>query len=210
VQVDDDPTVPHLPRIPPSPPPGGAPNWPQGEALFRHALTGGMSTTALAIGLAVSLVANGVLLGALISALVFARVGALTPHAASTPFVVVATSVASATSTPANATSSEGWLQVAPSSVHLGCDGGQDTQFVVLANTGAADVQWQAEFSGSADQIGVAVAPMQGDLSAGTSIALQVTNTFQADAQRGVLRFAPDSSAAGEAPSLTYTTSGCS
>jgi hypothetical protein len=50
---------------------------------------------------------------------------------------------------------------------------------------------------------------MQGDLSAGTSIALQISNTFQADAQRGVLRFAPDSSAAGEAPSLSYMISGC-
>jgi hypothetical protein len=169
-----------------------------------------VSTTALAIALAISLVANGVLFAALVSALLFARVGAFAPHGASSPSAPAATSVASATNALASPTPGGGWLQVAPTNVRLGCNGGQDTQFVVLANTGAADVQWQVEFSVSADQAGVAVDPMQGDLSAGTSVALQISNTFQADAQRGVLRFAPDSPAAGAAPSLSYTTSACS
>jgi hypothetical protein len=209
VQDDDEPTVPHLPRISPSPPTEAATSWPQVETRILSALTGGVSTTALAIALAVSLVANGVLLGALVSALVFARTGAFAPHEASSLSTPGATGVASATIASASPTPGGGWLHVAPTSVRLGCDGGQDTQFVVLANTGVADVQWQVEFSVSADQAGVAVDPMQGDLSAGTSVALQISNTFQAGAQRGVLRFAPDSSAAGEAPGLSYTTSSC-
>jgi len=166
--------------------------------------------TALATGLAVSLVANGALLVALVSVLLVARAGFFAPHSSFTPPAPSATSAASATNALASPTPSGGWLQVAPSSVQLGCDGGQDTQFVVLANMGAADVQWQAVFSVSADQAGIEVDPMQGNLSAGTSIALQIHNTSQADAQHGVIRFAPDSSAAGEAPSLSYTTSSCS
>jgi hypothetical protein len=79
-----------------------------------------------------------------------------------------------------------------------------------LANTGPADVKWQVVFFVSADQAGVAVDPMQGDLSAGTSIDVQISNTSRADAQQGVIRFTPDSPAAGTPPTLNYSTSSCS
>jgi hypothetical protein len=217
VQDDDAPTMPQLPQYSRSTPsgqePGGMPTWP---AVDRHSLrapAGGVPAMALATGLAVSLVANGALLVALVSVLVFARAGVFSPHSSSTqhtPAPSATSAAASTTSALSSPTPSGGWLQVAPSSVQLGCDGGQDTQFVVLANTGTEDVGWQVVFSVSADQVGVAVDPMQGDLSAGTSITLQIHNTSQADAQHGVIRFDPDTSAAGAPPTLNYTTSGCS
>jgi hypothetical protein len=208
VQDDDEPTVPQLPRISRSTPPGGTPSWPQVETQSPHASGGGMPATALATGLAVSLVANGALLAALVSVLLFARAGFFAPSVSSTPHTQAPS--ATTTSALASPTLSGGWLQVAPSSVRLGCDGDQATQFVVLANTGTADVQWQTEFSVSADQAAVEVDPMQGDLSAGTSITVQIHNTSQAGAQQGVIRFAPDSSTAGTPPTLSYTTSSCS
>jgi hypothetical protein len=166
----------------------------------------------LAAGLAVSLFANGALLVALVSVLLFARTGVFSPRGSSTTHTPAAsaTSAASPTSAVSSPTSSESWLAVAPSSVRLGCGEGQDTQFVVLENTGPADVQWQAQFSVSPDQAGVEVDPTQGDLSAGASSAIQIRNTAQADARNGVILFAPDSSAAGAPPSLSYTTASCS
>jgi hypothetical protein len=205
---DDDPTMPQLPLISPSTPPGDGPSWPQGETQFPRALCGGIPAAALAIGLAISLVANGALLAALVSVLLFARAGFFAPSASSTSHTQAPS--ATTTSALASPTLSESWLQVAPSSVRLGCDGDQATQFIVLANTGTADVQWEAVFSVSADQAAVEVDPMQGDLSAGTSITVQIHNTSQAGAQQGVIRFAPDSSAAGAPPTLSYTTSSCS
>jgi hypothetical protein len=215
VQDDNESTAPRLPDLPYHPPSGGRepeemPTWPAIERQSPRARSGSVPATTLATGLAVSLVANGALLVALASVLLFAHAGFLSPRSPSSHSTPPASSVTNTASALPSSTPSSGWLGVAPSSVQLGCDGGQDTQFVVLTNTGAADVQWQVEFSVSADQAGVTVDPMQGDLNAGTSIALQISNTFQADAQRGVLRFAPDSSAAGEAPRLAYTTSTCS
>jgi hypothetical protein len=210
VQGDDEPTVPQLPRISPSTPTGGMPSWPDAETHPPHALAGSVSATALATGLAVSLVANGALLIALVSVLLFARAGLLSPHSPSPQPTPSATSATNTTSALPSSTPSGGWLEVAPTSVQLGCDGDEATQVVVLANTGTADVQWQVVVFVSADQVGILVDPMQGDLSAGTSIAVQIHNTSQADSQQGVIRFAPDSSAAGTPPTLSYTTSSCS
>jgi hypothetical protein len=211
VQDDDEPTAPHLPRYTPPAPsahePGEMPTWPAIERQSPRAAAGSAPAVALAIGLAVSLVANGALLVALVSVLLFARAGAFSPRGASPQPTSSATSAQSAQASP---TPSGGWLEVAPTSVQLGCDGDQATQVVVLINTGTEDVQWQVVFSVSADQVGVAVDPTQGNLSAGTSITLQISNTSQAGAQQGVIHFAPDSSAAGAPPTLNYTTSNCS
>lgn len=215
---DDEPTVPQLPQLAQysrSPSsgrePGEMPTWPAVDTHSRRAPSEGVPTMALATGLAVSLVANGALLVALVSVLLFARAGVFSPRSSSTTPAPSATSAAASTTNALpSPTPSGGWLQVAPSSVQLGCDGGQDTQFVVLANTGPEDVQWQVVFAVSADQAGVAVDPMQGDLSAGTSITLQIHNTSRADAQQGVIRFDPDTSAAGTPPTLSYTTISCS
>jgi hypothetical protein len=109
-----------------------------------------------------------------------------------------------------------GWLQVTPSSVQLGCDGDQRTQVVVVANTGPQQVHWQAVLTGSADQVGVAVDPTEGDLDAGASVSVKVKNTTHSSdsqngsSQQGVIRFAPTSADAGSPPSLSYTAMGCS
>jgi hypothetical protein len=65
-----------------------------------------------------------------------------------------------------------GGLQVTPSSVRLGCDGDERTQEVVLVNSGAADVAWQAVVDAAADRAGIAITPNQGDLDAGESVSV--------------------------------------
>jgi hypothetical protein len=114
-----------------------------------------------------------------------------------------------AASSPAPTSTTAGGLVVSPSQVQLGCHHGQQTQVVVLANTGATDISWQAEFSGAADQAGVSLSPNHGDLHAGTSVAIQVQNQSQSGGQQGVIRFVPASATAGAPPSLSYTTMGC-
>jgi hypothetical protein len=213
VQDDEEPAAPHLPpyaRYDPSErEPGDMPTWPAIERQSPRTPAGGEPTMPLAIALGVSLVANGALFVALVSVILFARVSFFSPRASSSqlPPASSATSTASGLASP---TPVADGLEVAPTSVQLGCDGDQATQFVVLANTGTADIRWQVEFSGSADQVGVAVDPTDGDLSAGTSIALQISNTSHGDAQQGVIRFVPDASVAGASPTLSYTTSNCS
>ena len=213
---DDEPTVPHLPQYARTAPserePGEMPTWPAVETRSPRAFGRGVTATALATGLAVSLIANGALLVALVSVLLFARAGFFSPRSASLQPTrePSATSTAGVASALASPTPSGDWLQVAPSSVQLGCDGDQATQFVVLTNTGPAEVQWEAVISVSADQAGIEVDPMQGDLSEGTSVTVQIHSTAQADAQQGEIRFDPDPSAAGAPPTLDYSTNSCS
>jgi hypothetical protein len=213
---DDEPTVPQLPRQAHSTlserEARGLPSWPDNEPRLPRALGEGISPIVLGASLAVSLFANGALLVALLSVLLFARAGFFSPRSSSathtpSPSGASATSHTSAVASP---TSSESWLEVAPTSVRLGCGEGQDTQFVVLENTGTADVQWQAQFSVSPDQAGVEVDPVQGDLSAGASSPIQIRNTAQGDARNGVILFAADSAVAGAPPSLSYTAASCS
>ncbi|HEX9069884.1 MAG TPA: hypothetical protein VF807_14010 [Ktedonobacterales bacterium] len=164
----------------------------------------------LVAGLEVSLGINISLIMILLSVFLLARAGYFAPRtssAQSTSTVAATTAAVSATSAAAPP---GGWLQVAPISVQLGCDGGQQTQFVVLANTGSQDVQWQVVFAVSADQPGVEVSPREGNLRAGTSIVLQIHNTSQSGGQQGTMRFEADTSAAGTPPSLSYASAGCS
>jgi len=171
-----------------------------------------VTARALATGLVVSLVANGALLVALVSVLLFARTGFFSPRSASPQPTQEpsATSAVGVTSAPASPTPSEDWLQVTPKSVQLGCEGDEATEFVVLTNTGQEEVQWEAVISVSADQVGIEVDPMQGDLSEGSSVTVQIHNTAHADAQQGEIRFDPDPSSAGAPSTLDFTTSSCS
>ncbi len=118
--------------------------------------------------------------------------------------------IATPTATPAG-----GWLQVTPTNLQLSCNGGQQTQFVVLKNTGTEPVQWQVIFSEPADQVGVNINPNQGTLNAGSSTPLQIQNQTHAhgpqgvDGQRGTIEFNAEIVGAGPSPNITYTTVGC-
>jgi hypothetical protein len=164
--------------------------------------------------LGISLVANGVLLASLLFLLLLARAGALLSPSSSS-LSAPGTSVPTATPTSPRSTPSasltplSGWLQVAPTIVQLGCDGGQQTQFAVLTNTGPQDLQWRAEFAVPTNQTGVEIGPQQGDLRAGTSVTLQIRNRSQSAGQHGAITFDPGTPAAGSPPTLTYTTIGC-
>jgi hypothetical protein len=210
---DDGPTMPNLPPYEgydaPGRAPGGMPVWPEAGAGPRRSFPWRAPSPVLVASLEVSLGINISLIMILVTVFVLARAGYFAPRISSlsTPPASTTNAVASVTSAT---TSSGGWLQVAPTSVQVGCDGGQQTQFVVLANTGPQDVQWQAVFPASADQAGVEMSRMQGNLRAGTSIALQIHSTSQSVGQQGVIHFEADTPDAGASPSLSYTSAGCS
>ena len=107
---------------------------------------------------------------------------------------------------------------MSPSSVALGCDNGQQTQNVVLDNTGTAPVQWKATYSFPANMAGVEVGPNQGTLRPGTSMPIQIHNRTRASSPQGVageqgtIQFSPvnaNTPGVGPSPSLSYTTVGC-
>jgi hypothetical protein len=230
----DGPPVPHLGRHAPgasaeSPPRSETLIWPRADDRrprapesrrapeMNEARSG--SVSALAFG--VSLGANLVLLVALAVLLLLAQAGNFSSGGAvgsSTRGVTLG----SPTAIP-SASASAAALQVAPSSVQLGCASGQRTQYVTLRNTGAAKAQWQATFSVPAEQAGVAVSPQRGELAAGGSIPIQLQNTTRSSGsqgvagRQGVITFAPtapDESQdagpdAGLSARLSYTTVGC-
>jgi hypothetical protein len=190
-------------------PPGGAPTWPTNPG--SPAVPTFPVRDRQPVLLIMSLVANGALLACVLMLLVLARAGALTPPSASGQNGPLAAATSSAMATPMatpSPTSGSGWLQVAPTSVQLDCADGQQTQYVVLRNTGTDSVQWQVGFAG-ADQAGVSVNISGGELRAGTSIALQIQIRKHASDQQGVIRFSPDTSDAGSPATLDYTITGC-
>ena len=205
---DDGPTVPNLRQydrfdqgerreIPP---------WPEADARSQRSSRGARSAV-LGVSLALSLGANAALLIALLVLLALSRSGYFSPLSSSNPS---SSPSASGNATPApSPTTSSGWLHVAPTEVHVGCDNGQQTQYVVLANSGSEDIEWQAQFSVPADQAAVVVSPRQGEIRAGTSIVLRVQIRTRIGAQTGEIRFNSDTSAAGSSPTLTYTTVNC-
>jgi hypothetical protein len=204
---NDQPTLPNL-RGYDVEAPGGMPPWLGANEYPRRSSTGDWHSTLLGV----SLGANVALLIGLVSLLLLGRAGFFSPggSAASPPQGTVASSTAlGSPSATSSATPAEGWLHVAPSTVRLGCGGGQDTQYAVLMNSGTERVQWQVAFSVPGDQAGVVVSPTHGDLAAGASATLQLQSRSDAGAQQGVIRFDPATSAAGSSPTLSYTTMNC-
>jgi hypothetical protein len=186
---------------------GGPPTWPGASTHTGHSSPSDIRPMLLGASLAV----NGILFVALLSVLLLTRAGAFsTANSPGQSGTQVSASTATPTRPLSTPTSSlSGWLRVTPTNVRLGCDPGQQTQFAVLQNTGPHDVQWQAHITASSDQAGIEVGPNQGSLRAGTSMSIQIRNRSHTSGRRGVIRFDPMDPAAGPAPSLTYTTSGC-
>ncbi len=199
--------------------PGRAPEempvWPEMnagmEARRQRYSAGAARPTTLAAILAVSIGANVALIAALLAIVLLARAGYLAPSPrATTGTGISATSAANTTPSPSpSATTTAGWLQVTPISVQLGCDSGQQSQYVVLANSGLDSVDWQAELSVDSDQAGVSISPRHGTLRPGTNIAIRLQNNSNGDGRQGVISFNTDSQAAGSPPTLNYTTTGC-
>jgi hypothetical protein len=170
----------------------------------------------------ISLGANVVLLVALAGVLLLAQAGIFSSAGAlgsSTRGATLGTPTATSSLTPSPTTAA---LQIAPSSVHLGCDSGQKTQYVTLQNTGSTKVSWQATFSVSTQQAGVFMSPLRGQLAAGGSVPIQLQNTTRAtgpqgaSGRQGVITFTPVVSEDGQntspntgAATLSYTTVGC-
>jgi len=228
----DGPTIPNLSRQEPGAPADAQTRnerliWPGGNGRRQRPIeikeAPGGYVSALAFG--ISLGANLVLFVALVGLLLFAQAGAFSAGGAFGPSsrgsaLGSPSATANGTPSPSATTAS---LQVTPSSVQLGCLSGQRTQYVTLQNTGSAKVSWQATFSVPAQQAGVTVSPLHGQLAAGGSIPIQLQNTTRASGsqggsgRQGVITFAPTASGdnqgggsdAGASVSLSYTTVGC-
>ena len=195
--------------------PGEMPVWPEMnagvDARRQRYSAGAARPTTLAAILAVSIGANVALIAALLAVVLLARAGyfAPTPRGA-TGTGATATSTTTTTPSPSpSATPAAGGLQVAPTTVRLGCDSGQQSQYVVLSNSGADSIDWQVEVSGGSDQAGVSISPRHGTLRPGTSIAIRLQNTSNGDGQQGVITFNTDAQTGGPSPTLSYTTQGC-
>jgi hypothetical protein len=224
---NDQPTIPNLHYYEPGDPslptvPGDMPPWPlvdeRAQPPFRANRPFRGDARTLLLG--VSLGANAVLLVGLLGVLLLSHAGFFSPTGSPPAVSTRSTSLGSPTAT-SSATSSAtvltsgGWLQMVPGSVQLACAGSQQSQFVVLQNTGPQTVQWQVDLSGLADPASVGVSPDHGELAAGASTSLQIQyqahhNDQQGSSgQQGVIHFVPDIPDAGAAPSLSITTVGC-
>jgi hypothetical protein len=168
--------------------------------------------------LAASLGVNVALLIGLVIVLVLGHLGLLSPGGSSSGPSTPAPAVAVSPTAVSSPTPATGWLQVSPSSVTLGCDNGQQTQFVVLKNTATAPVQWQATLSLPENSAGVDVGPNNGTIRPGTSMPIQIHNRTRANGsqglatQQGSIQFNlvnSDTPGAGPSPSVSYTAMGC-
>lgn len=207
---DDGPTTPNMRRYDaPGRAPEVMPVWPEPAAAYtQRSPARGVSSPLLSAILALSVGANVALLIALVALLFLGRAGMLAPNtsAGQSPGGVSATHTPLSTQSPSP---SAGSLQIAPTSVQLGCDSGQQTQFAVLINPGSEDVRWRAEFSTQGDQAAVAISPTRGTVRAGSSIVIQIQNKSNSNSQQGTITFNPTSSTGGQSPTLSYTAMGC-
>src|SRR5690348_18337626 len=119
------------------------PVWPEmnaGVNARRQRYSGGAARpTTLAAILAVSIGANVALIAALLAVVLLARAGYFAPSPRTgTGAGISATSATTTTPSPSpSVTPATGSLQVTPTSVRLGCDSGQQSQYVVLKNSGS-------------------------------------------------------------------------
>jgi hypothetical protein len=208
---ENGPTLPNLPSYPDRVP-GSTPRWPAENRHNRSTSHVNPATLAASLGV------NVALLIGLVIVLVLGHFGLLSPGGSSSGPSTSAPAAALSPTAVSSPTPTTGSLQVSPSSVTLGCDNGQQTQVVVLVNTGTAPVQWQVTFSLPANSAGVEVDPNQGTMRPGTSIAIQIRNRTRDSGsqgvatQQGAIQFNPVNSAtpgAGPSPSVTYTAMGC-
>jgi hypothetical protein len=226
MREDGPPTLPSIPLASTDgEDPGRTPTWPIDRGYSHPSSTNYL----MPLILGASLILNAVLLIGLLSILVFGRSSLFSqggapsgsPSAASpgsTAGARLSSPTTASNPTPTSASSptvSADWLQVTPTSVQLGCNGNQQTQFVVLANTGPEPVQWQVTFSLPANQAGVNVGPNQGVLNPGSNMPIQIQNQTHANgpqgipSQQGTITFNSATPQAGSPPTVMYTTKGC-
>ena len=191
-----------------------APTWPPAAERSPRPLAPERSAL-----LWVSIGATGVALSGLLAVLLLNQLGVFALRGASGPVGPnTALSSPTATSAPTATTSTlplASPLQVTPGNVRLGCDGGEQVQVIVLANSGPKDLEWQVLVDGSRDQAGIAITPNLGSLAAGDSVSVQLANTTQSSTSQdgghreGVIQFEPTTTAAGSPASLSYRLDFC-
>lgn len=180
------------------PPPATGPTPRQRRNLALYAIFAVVIVSALVLGLLFAVSASRNL---------FQRQPGYTAGAGNTPVTATATATTqpspSATPLPAN------WLSVSATDITLTCFKSRSRTFV-LTNKGPDDVSWHVELQyQSPNKPLVSVNPNRGQLDAGDSITIKVSNNAFASTQEGVIVFVPDDGAAGQGPRVNYTAKPC-
>ena len=124
-----------------------------------------------------------------------------TPSATPTP-----TPTPSPTPTP---TPPANWLSVSPGTIKLGC-GGKRSITLKLVNNGPDTLSWSATIdSNSFAGAGIDIQPQNGDLDAGKTVKITVTNQSRFFGRQGTIEFVPDDPQAGHPAGTFYQTQSC-
>lgn len=118
-----------------------------------------------------------------------------------------ATATPRATATP---TTPANWLTVSPTTVSLGCRNGKKSATVILRNGGPRALSWEAQipsnFFGSPD---VSVSPSSGEVRAGGSVSVVITNHTPSTAHSNAIEFQLSNEDAGQPPIVEYSVASC-
>ncbi|MGZ3681193.1 MAG: hypothetical protein ACXWQR_22445, partial [Ktedonobacterales bacterium] len=102
------------------------------------------------------------------------------------------------------------WLTVSATSVSLGCKN-KSRRTITLTNIGPDPVSWAAQVQDNTGSFtnGIKVSPTDGQLDSGHSVAISVTNSSVFASHQGTISFMPDDDHAGQAPTVSYSTTAC-
>lgn len=187
---------------------GGAPIWPGAESMAsddkpRHvawfALLGIASVLVIALGAAT-------FLGAIASQGAPGPAGSIA-HGTGHTALPTATPTPPVTPTP---TSPPNWLTASPDTISLGCHSGKKSATVTLRNAGPRTLSWEAQvpsnFFGTAD---VSVSPSSGEVRAGGSVSVTITNHVPSTAHSNAIEFQLGNEDAGQPPLVEYSVAAC-
>jgi hypothetical protein len=145
-------------------------------------------------------------------------IGALASRGAPNSTATVAHGVAhaplpTATPTPlatATPTAPANWLTVSPETISLGCKGTKKSATVTIRNAGPRAVSWEAQIPqnlfGSDD---VTVSPGSGEVHAGGSATITVTNRTPSTEHSNYLALQLGNEDAGQPPEIAYSVAAC-
>ncbi|HEX6123355.1 MAG TPA: hypothetical protein VFY89_09350, partial [Ktedonobacterales bacterium] len=121
-----------------------------------------------------------------------------------------ATPAPTATPTPTpTPTPPANWLAVSPGTIKLGC-GGKRSITLKLVNSGPDTLSWSATVdSNSFAGAGIEVQPKDGELDAGRTVKITITNQSHFFGRQGTIEFVPDNPQAGQPAGTYYQTQSC-
>ena len=187
---------------------GNAPIWPGATSVGSDDKPRHVAWFALLAIASVLVIALGAasLLGAMASQGAPSPTGTLS-HGTGHTALPTATATPPATATP---TAPPNWLTVSPNTVSLGCHNGKKSATVTLRNVGPRTVSWEARIpSNFFDSPDVSVSPASGEVRAGSSVTVTITNHTPSTQHDNAIEFQLDNQDAGQSPIVEYSVASC-